>query len=396
MLPTNVGGNDAGNDVSELIAEQVRDAFNSETALRIAGGGSKSQLGRAVGGETLDVFTHRGIIEYEPTELVVTARAGTPLLELEATLAESGQMLSFEPPHLGESATLGGTIACGLSGPRRPHTCSARDATLGVKMINGRGEILKFGGQVMKNVAGYDVSRLMVGAQGTLGVLLDVSLKVLPLPACERSVFIEMSDVVAIDVMNWLSGRVLPVSAACHLPATAENAGQLCLRLSGAETAVDACIKLIRNEQAGFPIEISAAGDGRAHRFWQDLRERRLDFFDSFGNDHLDEGQSFWRLSLPPATPVFWGKRQDKKRSDELPGSCLIDWAGAQRWLKTNATAETVHDVIKRKGGYATLITPQATILPPLSSELAAMHCRLKQAFDPKGILNAGRMYEAW
>ena len=393
MAPTYVTKSVAGNDASELIADQVRDAFNTETALCIAGGGSKSQLGRAVEAVPLDVTAHRGIVEYEPTELVVTARAGTPLAELEATLAESGQMLSFEPPHLGESATLGGTIACGLSGPRRPHTCSARDSTLGVKMINGRGEILHFGGQVMKNVAGYDVSRLMVGAQGTLGVLLDISLKVLPLPACERSVFIEMDDVVAIDVMGWLTGKALPVSAACHLPATADSAGQLCLRLSGAEVAVDACIHLIRKEQADFPVEVSAEGDERARQFWQDLRERRLSFF---AGEQLDEGQSFWRLSLPPATPVFWGKRQDKKRGDELPGSCLIDWAGAQRWLRTNAPAKTVHEAIKRKGGYATLMTPQATTLPPLSPELAALHYRLKQAFDPKGILNPGRLYEAW
>lgn len=381
------------NDVSELLAEQVCEAFDANAAVRIAGGGSKLPLGREVEADPLVVTAHQGIVEYEPTELVVTARAGTPLAELEVTLADAGQMLAFEPPHLGEGATLGGTIACGLSGPRRPHAGSTRDFMLGVKMINGRGEILRFGGQVMKNVAGYDVSRLMVGAQGTLGVLLDVSLKVLPLPACERSVFIEMSDVVAIEVMSWLAGKALPLSAACHLPATDERAGQLCLRLSGAEAAVDACVNLIRHEQAGFPIEVMAEDDEWAHRFWQDLRERRLGFFE---DEQSDETQFLWRLSLPPATPVFWGKRRDKKRSDELPGSCLIDWAGAQRWLKTNAPAEEVHEVVKSKGGYATLMMSQATILPPLSPELTALHFRLKQAFDPNGILNPGRLYEAW
>jgi glycolate oxidase FAD binding subunit len=380
-------------DAGDSLAEQVQDAFHTETPLRIVGGGSKSSLGRPVSGALLEVTAHRGIVDYEPTELVITARAGTPLLELEAPLAESGQMLSFEPPHLGESATVGGTLACGLSGPRRPHTCAARDSTLGVKMINGRGEILQFGGQVMKNVAGYDVSRLMVGAQGTLGVLLDVSLKVLPRPACERSVFIEMSDVVAIDVMTWLTGKALPLSAACHLPATADRPGQLCLRLSGAEAAVDACIQLIRHEQAGFPVEVLAADDERAHQFWRDLRERRLDFFE---NHQMEEAHSLWRVSLPPATPVFWGKRRDKERSDELPGSCLIDWAGTQRWLKTSASVETVQGVIKNKGGYATLMTPEAALLPPLNPALAALHLRLKQAFDPKGIFNPGRLYEAW
>lgn len=384
------------NDASQLIAEQICAAYAAQTSLRIVGGDSKSRLGRAVDGGLLDVTAHRGIVEYQPTELVVTARAGTPLAELEATLAESGQMLAFEPPHLGGSATLGGTIACGLSGPRRPHTCSARDSALGVKMINGRGEILQFGGQVMKNVAGYDVSRLMVGAQGTLGVLLDLSLKVLPLPACERSVFIEMGEVVAIEVMSWLLGKALPLSAACHLPATEDLPGQLCLRLSGTEAAVDACLQLIRREQADFPIEVLVEGDERAAQFWQDLRERRLDFFVS---EQGSEGESLWRLSLPPATPAFCneegGKRQDKNRSDELPGRCLIDWAGAQRWLKTSASAETVQAVINNKGGHATLMTPQA-ILPPLAPELAALHHCLKQAFDPRGILNRGRLYEAW
>ena len=386
-----------GNDASELIAGQVCDAFNAEAPLRIVAGGSKLSLGREVNAQPLDVTAHRGIVEYEPTELVVTARAGTPLAELETALAEAGQMLAFEPPRLGDGATIGGTIACGFSGPRRPHAGSVRDFMLGVKMINGRGEILNFGGQVMKNVAGYDVSRLMVGAQGTLGVLLDVSLKVLPLPACERSVFIDMSDVVAIEVMSWLAGKALPVSAACHLPATESRAGQLCLRLSGAEAAVDSCISLIRHEQAGFSINVLGKGDVQAQQFWQDLRERKLSFFES---EHADEVQSLWRLSLPPATPAFChqegGKSRDKKRSDELPGSCLIDWAGAQRWLKTGATAETVHAVIKSKGGYATLMMPESAILPPLSPALAALHFRLKQAFDPKGILNPGRLYEAW
>lgn len=386
MVATNIIENDA----SESLASQVSDAFNAETILRITGGDSKSRLGQAVKGEVLDTTEHRGVVEYEPTELVVTVRAGTPLADLEAVLADAGQMLPFEPPHLGDNATLGGVIACGLSGPRRPHTGSARDFVLGVKMINGRGEILQFGGQVMKNVAGYDVSRLMVGAQGTLGVLLDVSLKVLPLPVCERSVFIDMDAAVAIDVMNWFAGKALPVSAACHLPATSSQPGRLCLRLSGAEVAVDACLDLIRQEQAGFPIEVLSADDPGAAQFWRSLRERQLDFF---GNDLSDEAHSLWRLSVPPATPVLGG-HSDK--NTVLPGDCLTDWAGAQRWLKTDASTKTVYDVVNDCGGSATLMTSHSTIQQPLPAELAAVHYRLKQAFDPKGILNPGRLYEAW
>ena len=388
-------------DASESLADQVRDACNTEMVLRIAGGDSKSRLGRAVVGEPLDVSVHRGIVDYQPTELVVTARAGTPLAELEATLAESGQMLSFEPPHLGESATLGGTIACGLSGPRRPHTCSARDSTLGVKMINGRGEILQFGGQVMKNVAGYDVSRLMVGAQGTLGVLLDISLKVLPRPVCERTVFIEMSAVVAIDVMVWLAGKALPLSAACHIPATADRPAHLCLRFSGAIAAVDASIAYLCNEQSDFSIEVLEINDDRAMQLWQDLRERRLSFFD---DAQFQQDQSLWRLTLPPASPVFWCEKSNgikdeqhkQRRDDAISAKCLLDWGGAQRWLKTDATAETVHEVARRHGGHATLLTTQAATQSPLSPGLAGVHQRLKQAFDPKRILNPGRLYEAW
>lgn len=373
----------ANNDASELLAERVREGFDSSTPLRIVAGDSKSRLGRAVEAEPLEVAAHRGIVEYQPTELVVTARAGTSLRELEAILAESGQMLPFEPPQLGEAATLGGTIACGLSGPRRPYSGAARDFTLGVKMINGRGEMLQFGGQVMKNVAGYDVSRLMVGAQGTLGVLLDVSLKVLPLPACERSVFIEMDAAMAIDIMNGLAGKPLPLSAACHLPASADRAAQLCLRLSGAEVAVEAGIALIRREQAGRTVAV--LDQAQATRFWQDLRERQLDFFH---DPQCGDAGAVWRLSLPPAAPLV----DDKAFSSR----CLLDWAGAQRWLKTDAPAESVHASAQRLGGHASLMTATATTQPPLSPGLATVHQRLKQAFDPRGILNPGRLYEAW
>src|SRR3990172_8477065 len=172
-------------DISQKLADAVREAAANHALLAIQGNGTKAFYTGALSGTPLDVTGHRGIVSYEPTELVITARAGTPLAEIEAALAERGQMLGFEPPYFGEAATLGGTIACGFSGPRRPYAGAARDFVLGTKIVNGKGEILKFGGEVMKNVAGYDVSRLMVGALGTLGVLLEISLKVLPKPARE-------------------------------------------------------------------------------------------------------------------------------------------------------------------------------------------------------------------
>jgi len=379
----------------------VQQAFAEKQALRISGSGSKLLSGRAVSALPLDITMHQGIVEYVPTELVITARAGTPLQELESVLAESGQMLPFEPPHLGEGATLGGTIACGLSGPRRPYAGAARDFTLGTRIINGRGELLRFGGQVMKNVAGYDVSRLMVGAQGTLGVLLDISLKVLPQPACEHTLVIDMDAATAIITMTQLANVALPLTAACHLPATSQQTAQLYLRLSGAKEAVMAAVAFIKNKKlknkklknrkfrnkepenkqpTTFVTENVTEkknGDGQACAFWRDLRERRLPFFTDAG--------ALWRLSVPPATPVF---------HETLPGECLLDWGGAQRWLKTDASADAVRAATEKTGGHATLLNQHGAVPAPLSPVLATMHRQVKMAFDPEGILNPGRLYE--
>jgi len=307
---------------------------------------------------------------------VITARAGTPRTERDNARAERGQMLPFEPPHLGDAATLGGTIACGLSGPRRPSAGAARDFMLGVRMINGQGEVLKFGGQVMKNVAGYDVSRLMVGAQGTLGVLLEASLKVLPRPVCEKSLLVEMDAVAAIETMTHLVNASLPLSAACHLPTTSQQPAQLYLRLSGAQEAVVAAVTRIQKELADFSI--MEQQDDEANIFWQDLRERRLPFF--------TDAHALWRLSVPPATPVF----------DEatLLGDCLLDWSGAQRWLKTDASIDVVQTAAQKMGGHATLFNEQDAIFAPLSPALEKIHRQVKAAFDPAGILNPGRLYE--
>ncbi len=346
-------------DLTSQLETQVRDALARAAPLRIVGGGTKAFLGSAAEGEPLDVTGHRGIVHYQPTELVLTARAGTPLREIEAALEEHKQILAFEPPHYGDAATLGGTIACGLSGPRRAYAGAARDFVLGMAIINGRGEVLHFGGEVMKNVAGYDVSRLMTGALGTLGVILDVSLKVLPRPAYELTLALPGVD--AIAQMNRWAGRPLPVSATCVA------AGVLYVRLSGAASAVESA-----HRQIGGEIVDDAA------EFWQRVREQRHAFF--------DDATLLWRLSVPPATPPL-----------ALAGDWLLEWGGALRWLKTAADAATVRKAAEQAGGHALLFRGGAgdERFHPLPPALLTLQQRVKQAFDPKGIFNRGRMYAA-
>ncbi|WP_372522674.1 glycolate oxidase subunit GlcE [Sulfuricaulis sp.] len=342
-------------DIGRALQDEVRAAAASHTALAIAGGGTKTFYTGTLQGKPLTVTGHRGIVSYEPTELVVTARAGTPLAEIEAALSEKWQMLGFEPPHFGEAATLGGTIACGFSGPRRPYAGSARDFVLGTKIINGKGEILKFGGEVMKNVAGYDVSRLMVGALGTLGVLLEISLKVLPKPAKEVTLSFETPADKAIATMNAWAGRPLPLSAACHLDNT------LYIRLSGTEPGVRAA----STKLGGAVVE---NGDG----FWRELREHQRNFF------HNDI--PLWRLSVPPATAPL-----------NLPGKWLIDWGGAQRWIKSDAPASAIQQEAEKAGGHATLFRhakQNGATFHPLPARLASLHQNLRQAFDPDEIMN--------
>jgi glycolate oxidase FAD binding subunit len=354
--------NPQDHDSSVELQARVAEAARLGQALNIVGGGSKAFYGRPSQGERLDVGGHRGIVHYEPTELVLTARAGTPLAEIEAALAQQGQMLAFEPPHFGPSATLGGTIACGLSGPRRLWAGSARDCVLGTRIVNGRGEVLRFGGEVMKNVAGFDLSRLMVGALGTLGVLLEVSLKVLPRPDTELTQVFEMSEVDALNTANRWAGRCWPLSAACH------DGERLYVRLSGAEAAVRESARTLGGE----PLV-------GADRFWDDLREQRLTFFAG--------AENLWRLSVAPTSP-----------RPDLPGRWFIDWGGAQRWLNSAVPADAVFEAARALGGHATLFRardPAGHRFQPLSERLRALHIRLKRAFDPEGILNPGRLYEA-
>ena len=459
-------------DLTQTLAARVASAQAEGRPLRIQGGGTKTWLGRAVDGEPLAVAGHRGILSYEPTELVITARAGTPLAEIQAALAERGQWLAFEPPHFSPAtgltddpldpgacagargkaiggadagagdkadggldvgaggnadggadagrhpnanagslpgkATLGGTLACGLSGPARPYSGAVRDFVLGVRLINGKGEVLRFGGEVMKNVAGYDLSRLMAGAQGTLGVLLEVSLKVLPRPAVELTLVFDLSPAEAIRRFNQWAGQPLPMSAACH------DGERAYVRLAGNEAAVRAARARLGGEVLD---DRMLAGKGMANSdFWRDVRELRHPFFQA-------GAAPLWRLSLPPTAPL-----------DPRLGYQFIDWGGAQRWVHSE---EPLWPVAQAAGGHASCyglrfgraaqavsagclasavsmadavnaehaepaVGPNIAergpesiteVFQPLPPALLALHRRLKAALDPRGILNPGRLY---
>jgi glycolate oxidase FAD binding subunit len=349
-------------DALNALSQQVRAAAQSKRALRIEGGGSKQFYGQPVAGETLYVNAYHGIVEHEPSELVATVRAGTPLAELQAALADKGQMLAFEPPHFGAAATIGGCVATGLSGPARAYRGSVRDFLLGVKIIDGKGDALKFGGKVIKNVAGYDVSRLMVGACGTLGVITEVSFKVLPLPKHETTLQFEMDEARAIQAMNEWAGQPLPLSATCY----ADN--KLWVRLSGTESGI-----------AAASAKLGGNALDNATAFWQAVREQT--FFDSASGNHL------WRVCVPSTTPPL-----------ELAGKQIIEWGGALRWIVTGeANTEAIRAAAQRAGGHATRFRgpTSSDVFHPLPAALERIHARLKHTFDPHGVLNPGRMYEA-
>ncbi|RCL22557.1 glycolate oxidase subunit GlcE [Pseudomonas sp. AFG_SD02_1510_Pfu_092] len=342
-------------DISQALLEQVKQALNQATPLRIQGSNSKAMLGNPVSAEVLDTRGHRGIVSYDPTELVLTARAGTPLREVEAALHEAGQMLPCEPPHLGPDATVGGMVAAGLSGPRRPWAGAVRDYVLGTRVITGHGKLLRFGGEVMKNVAGYDVSRLMAGSFGCLGLLTEVSLKVLPRPRQCLSLRLPMGVQQALAELAEWGQQPLPISAACH------DGEALYLRLEGGEGSVQSARQRL-------------GGEALDSRFWADLREQRLAFFAG--------PAPLWRLSVPIASAAL-----------ELPGQQLLDWGGAQRWLKSDAQAQAIRQQVAKVGGHATCHAPGAASSPPLPAALMRYHRALKQQLDPKGVFNPGRLY---
>jgi glycolate oxidase FAD binding subunit len=341
--------------------ERIRAASASKTALRIKGNGTKDWYGQSLTGELLDTSAYSGIIDYDPTELVITARAGTTLREIGAALSAKNQMLAFEPPRFDGMATIGGIVASGLSGPRRMAVGSARDFVLGAVLMDGKGDVLHFGGQVMKNVAGYDVSRLLAGSLGTLGLILEVSVKVLPRPFAQHSLVFDMSEQDALHQVNVWGGQPLPISA------TSWHAGKLAVRLSGAQAAVDAAIK-----------KMGGATLPQAEKFWDSLREQSHAFF-------AEAEQGIWRLSVPSVAAPF-----------ALGGDQLIEWGGAQRWLKTAANAATIRAAATQAGGHATLFKggdKSVGVFQPLQPALARIHHNLKQSFDPSGIFNPGRMY---
>jgi glycolate oxidase FAD binding subunit len=351
------------------LIDRVQTARAAKGRLDIRGGGSKAFYGEAAQGEPLDVRELAGISSHEPSELVVTARAGTPLAELEAALADKGQGLAFEPPRHAPGGTVGGMVATGLAGPARPSAGTVRDYVLGATLLNGRGELLTFGGQVMKNVAGYDVSRVLAGSLGMLGVICEVSLKVLPLPAATATLRLEMAQPAALRTLNGWSAQPLPMTASAWWD------GMLVVRLSGARAAVQAAAARLGGETVE-PVLAST--------FWAGLRDQADEFFVG-ARKAVDGGAALWRLSLPSTAPPL-----------SLSGEQLVEWGGAQRWLATTTPAAAVREAAQRLGGHATLWHARdksAGVFTPLTPPLLKIHRALKHAFDPDGVFNAGRMY---
>ena len=372
----------------KALSDRIRSAAHDKTPLRIRGGGSKDFYGLTLQGELLDIRALSGIVSYEPSELVVTALAGTPLAELEATLAAQGQCLAFEPPHFGAGSTVGGMVAAGLSGPSRANVGAVRDFVLGLEMINGQGEVLRYGGQVMKNVAGYDVSRLMAGSWGTLGLITEVSLKVLPMVPAEATLrFNDCSQQQALQWLNQWGGQPLPLNASNWLQEEGSS-GTLYLRLRGARAAVQAaCLRL-----GGERLDTEAVAAD-----WSASRDLSLPWFQQRAADHC-----LWRLSVPATTAPL-----------QLPADAIgpfIDWHGAQRWVQAPRTAAAaLQQLAQAAGGSASLFRAESVDQISGTSDFdayaqssgagraaAQIHARLKQAFDPAGIFNVGRLSSAW
>lgn len=352
--------------VLEQWRSQIHAAAQQETALTIRGSGSKDFYGEAVPEHSLlDTRAYHGVVAYDPAELVLTVRCGTPLKEVEAVLAEKNQMLPFEPPHFGEQATIGGCVAAGLSGPRRAFAGAVKDFVLGAKLMNGKGEWLNFGGQVMKNVAGYDVSRLLAGSMGTLGIIGEISFKVLPRSVAEASVRFELDEAAARRQMNEWMGQPLPLSASFW------HNGLLTVRLNGAQAGVDAALARIGGERVA---------DTAAAEFWLAVREQSLPEF------ALAEGRRLWRVSLPDTAPSL-----------DLGSMPLVEWGGAQRWYLTDAAAKDIREKAAALGGHATLFrgeaAPDESVFHPLPHAVLAIQQRLKHAFDPHHIFNPRRLY---
>jgi len=351
----------AASEAVEAWSEAVRDAAARGAPLRLVGGGTKDFYGHELVGEPFRTSAYAGIVDYDPTELVITVRCGTPIDDVERALAGAGQMLGFEAPRFGTGTTVGGCVASGLSGPRRPYAGAVRDLILGVRLLDGRGEDLAFGGRVMKNVAGFDVTRLIAGSLGTLGIVLEVSLRCLPLPKVEATRVLELDPGPAIRRMNEWGGRPLPLSATWY------GDGKLYTRLSGADTAV-----------AWAAREIGGTELADTASFWSSVRDQTHEFFAGAG--------SLWRLSVQSTAPHV-----------ELPGAQAIEWGGALRWVRPSdgADAERLRAWARDHGGHATLFRgdKSAGAFQPLEPPMLAIHRALKATFDPAGIFNRRRMF---
>ena len=369
-MPDNNQYSQTGSDKSADLQQQVEQAAADKTRLNIVGNNTKSFLGVINDAPVLDVSEHCGIVSYEPTELVITARAGTTLREINTRLSEYDQTLAFEPPAFGSDATLGGTIACALAGPAKPYLGGTRDYILGCRILNGKGQILQFGGEVMKNVAGYDVSRLMTGAMGTLGVLLDISVKVLPKVPRELTLSATTESEKAIEDMQSLAGLGLPITASAYID------GTMYTRLSGTDTSINAAASKLKDSGT---IQSTLNASDKTE-LWTQLREHTHPFFQN--------QSSLWRISVPALTKPI-----------DLNGNWLYDWAGMQRWLFTDAAANTVRSQCEAIGGHATLyrgseeLKRSAGVFHPLSTPLLKLQQRLKHEFDPHSIFNHQRLF---
>jgi glycolate oxidase FAD binding subunit len=371
----------------DAFREQILNAAKSNTPLSIEGGGTKSWYGNPNQYAKLNTRTYSGILEYQPEELVITACAGTPLKEIEAVLKEKDQVLAFEPPHFGDQATFGGAIAAGLAGPGRISVGNFRDFVLGARILDGKGQDLSFGGKVMKNVAGYDVSRLLPGSMGTLSLLLEASVKVLPKPAATATLRCRISQDKALKILNEWAGQPLPLSASCWI-GNASGDGELTIRLAGAAAAVKSATPLMSAQ-----VNAQIVSPDEAKHFWNQLREQNLSPFTSLGAD-----QTLYRLALPAACGSL-----------NIPGAendVVLEWHGQQRWIKApgdQATFDSIKKLANSHGGHATRFKQGTNINPAFerftllseqahSKALEAVQARLRSAFDPAGVFATKRL----
>ena len=372
----------------DLFQEQILAAVKNKTSLSIEGGGTKSWYGNANSYTKLDTRTYAGILEYHPEELVITACAGTPLKEIEAALADKNQILAFEPPHFGESATFGGAIAAGLAGPGRISAGNLRDFVLGARILDGKGQDLSFGGKVMKNVAGYDVSRLLPGSMGTLSLLLEASVKVLPRPAATTSLRCNITQARALQLVNEWAGQPLPLSASCWIGSSKGGDGELTIRLAGAAAAVKAALPIL-----GAAVNASELDPQVASEFWTALREQQLAVFLNLNSD-----ETLYRLALPAACGTL--------AFENANGDIALEWHGQQRWLKApgdDVTFASIKALASTHGGHATRFKQGSNIDPGKqrftllseqvhSTALEVVQARLRTAFDPAGIFATSRL----